>query len=140
MQVSAAPAPFLPVRGRTQRQLLDHIECHLDWPELNPRSTAAALGWPLRRVHAALHGEPLSFMRLVSRLRLQRARAMLLESRRPVIEVAFACGFDSLATFYRQYAAAFGSPPAAERDRLPWGIPPKSSAARGRPAGAGCTE
>lgn len=101
----------------TLEHVLQHIEHHLDDPALSPGSTAAALGWSVRQVHAVLDGQPLSFMRCVTRLRLNRARALLQRGRGPVIEVAFACGFDSLATFYRQYVAAFGSTPAAERSR-----------------------
>ena len=105
-------------KGLAQRQRLQlHVEQHLAWPDLSPRSTAAALGWSVRRVHAALSDGPQTFMRLVTQLRLQRAQQRLREGQGPVVTVAFACGFDSLSTFYRQYGAAFGCPPGAERAR-----------------------
>lgn len=100
-----------------RRTLMAHIEQHFDQTDLCPRKAAAALGWPLRRVHAVMGGEPLSFMRCVTRLRLDAARRLLAERRLTVTEAAFACGFDSLATFYRQYGAAFGTTPATERQR-----------------------
>jgi transcriptional regulator GlxA family with amidase domain len=53
----------------------------------------------------------------VARRRLQRAQALLAQPHGSVTEVAFACGFNSLATFYRQYASAFGASPAGHRRR-----------------------
>jgi len=51
------------------------------------------------------------------RLRLERARQLLAESKRPVSEIALATGFASRAHFSRAYLQAFGTPPAARRGR-----------------------
>jgi AraC-like DNA-binding protein len=49
--------------------------------------------------------------------RLEHARLLL--SQRPgrsVADIAYACGFDGLSTFYRNFRAAFGTSPAEFRD------------------------
>lgn len=48
-------------------------------------------------------------------LRLQRAKAMLLHSTSSITEVAFNCGFASVASFSRSYKSKFGHPPSAGR-------------------------
>ncbi len=48
-------------------------------------------------------------------LRLQRARALLQYSELPIMKVAVACGFSSLAHFSRCYRLWAGKPPSAER-------------------------
>lgn len=48
-------------------------------------------------------------------LRLARARALLLETTKPVLDVAVACGFVSASHFSRCYRAAYGRRPSDER-------------------------
>ena len=50
-------------------------------------------------------------------LRLERARQLLAESRRPIAEIALATGFASRAHFTRAYRGAFGSSPGSRRPR-----------------------
>ena len=58
-----------------------------------------------------------SFSRTVTAMRLDEARGQLLENpTRPVADIAFACGFESLATFYRGFRSAFGMAPGDVRD------------------------
>jgi len=52
---------------------------------------------------------------LVLRLRLDLAARELRLSNRPILELSQACGFASLAHFYRSFAARFKSTPAAFR-------------------------
>jgi len=40
---------------------------------------------------------------------------------RPVTEIALACGFDSLATFYRTFRRAYGMTPGDVREVQPHG-------------------
>lgn len=49
------------------------------------------------------------------KLRLERARAMLLETTKPILDVAVACGFSSASHFSRCYRAAYGHKPSDER-------------------------
>lgn len=53
--------------------------------------------------------------RYVTRLRLERAAALLRGSEREVAEVANACGFASAASFTSLFARRFGAPPARFR-------------------------
>ncbi|MDB5584935.1 MAG: GlxA family transcriptional regulator [Bradyrhizobium sp.] len=49
------------------------------------------------------------------KLRLERARQLVLQSSLPLTEIAVACGFNSAGTFSKSYRAEFGEPPRNER-------------------------
>jgi transcriptional regulator GlxA family with amidase domain len=49
------------------------------------------------------------------RARLSRARALLRQTSKPVLEIAVMCGFASASHFSRAYRGAYGHPPKAER-------------------------
>lgn len=49
-------------------------------------------------------------------LRLAHARELLTETNIPIKAVAFECGYDDLAHFYRTFATFFGRPPGAWRE------------------------
>ncbi len=70
-------------------------------------------------------------------LRLARARQLLLQTSRPIVDIAFACGFVSAPHFSKCYRDRYGVPPRGERRR---GRPPDPAgggdAARA-PAGGG---
>lgn len=51
-------------------------------------------------------------------LRLDRARHLLLQTEKPVTEIACACGFESVGHFARVYRATYGVSPMAQRGRL----------------------
>lgn len=51
-------------------------------------------------------------------MRLERARNLLIQTEASVIDVAFACGFESAGHFARVYRAAYGLTPMLQRDRL----------------------
>jgi len=61
------------------------------------------------------HSTGLRFVEYVARFRAERARAMLQEGDQPVIDVAFACGFQSLSQFNRVFLARFGLRPGEVR-------------------------
>jgi AraC-like DNA-binding protein len=53
-----------------------------------------------------------SFSQTVTALRLEASRRLLMSApQRSISDVAFACGFESLATFYRAFRAAQGTTP-----------------------------
>ena len=54
-------------------------------------------------------------------LRLARARQLLLQTSRPIVDIAFACGFVSAPHFSKCYRDRYGVPPRDERRR---GRPP----------------
>ena len=63
-------------------------------------------------------------------LRLARARQLLLQTARPIVDIAFACGFVSAPHFSKCYRDRYGVPPREER-RL--GRPPAGVTTAARP-------
>ncbi len=53
----------------------------------------------------------LRFVEYVARVRAERARSLIADTDRPITEVAFACGFQSLSQFNRTMRAHFGCQP-----------------------------
>jgi AraC family carnitine catabolism transcriptional activator len=53
--------------------------------------------------------------RFYVRLRLERARTLVLQGARPVREIALECGFGSTSHFCHAYRAAFHTSPTADR-------------------------
>ena len=89
------------------------IARHLSNAELSPAFVADLLGVSLRHLHGLFEASGTSFSRAVTAQRLKQSRRLLIEApERPVSQIALACGFDSLATFYRAFQTAHGMPPA----------------------------
>jgi PAS domain S-box-containing protein len=94
---------------------LDHLEAHYD-EDLSPTLLAERAGIP-----------PVRFARLIKRLfrttpsqliahtRLTAASRMLEESRKPIAEIAHACGFYDHSAFTRAFRAATGMTPTRFR-------------------------
>lgn len=94
-----------------------HIDRHLATPDLSPATVAAALGISVRSLHLLFEPTGASFARHVLRRRLEECRSALLGTpARPVIDIAFAWGFNSLSSFYRAFQAAFGTSPGDLRE------------------------
>jgi AraC-like DNA-binding protein len=95
-----------------------HIKVHLADPALTPASTAAALGISVRQLHLLFEPTGSTFGQYVLRQRLLQCRdgiAGATGTTRKVVDIAFGWGFNSMATFYRAFAAEFGTPPSALR-------------------------
>jgi len=94
-----------------------HVEANLDDPNLTAQSAARALGMSVRSLHMALDGTSHSFGELVLRRRLELCRALLSQWDRveSIADLAFACGFNSLSSFYRAFRRHFGTCPRALR-------------------------
>ena len=58
------------------------------------------------------------------RVRLTRARELLRQTSKPVLDIAVMCGFTSVSHFSRAYRVAFGHPPRAERQILATPVSP----------------
>jgi len=56
--------------------------------------------------------------RYLQRRRVERAMELLRETERPVTEICFDVGFNSLGTFSRTFRAIVGEPPTAYRTRF----------------------
>ncbi|MDI4238435.1 AraC family transcriptional regulator [Bradyrhizobium sp. Arg237L] len=84
----------------------------LHQPGLSPAQVAQELGISLRQVHVLFEPTGLSFSRTLAALRVRKAGELLaMAPSRPVADVAYACGFDSLATFYRAFRNYYGMTP-----------------------------
>lgn len=59
----------------------------------------------------------LRFVEYVARVRAERARQLILETERPITEIAFACGFQSLSQFNRTMRSHHGCEPRKLRPR-----------------------
>ncbi|HAO40096.1 MAG TPA: AraC family transcriptional regulator [Afipia sp.] len=81
-------------------------------PDLSSATVAAELAISLRQVHVLFEPTGLSFARTLTAMRLKEARRLLgLTPARQVADIAYACGFDSIATFYRVFRSAYGMTP-----------------------------
>lgn len=102
-----------------------YVDRHLAEPNLAPAAAAAALGISVRQLHVLFEPTGTSFARYVQQRRLEACRTALASPRdgqRPVADIAFGCGFNSLSVFYRAFQAAYGASPgdfreAARRER-----------------------
>lgn len=84
--------------------------------DLTPAGIAGALGISLRHLHLLFEESPHSFSRTLAILRVEEAHKLLVEQPElPVLQVAQACGFESLATFYRLFNGIYGMSPGDAR-------------------------
>ncbi|MCP5074811.1 MAG: GlxA family transcriptional regulator [Rhodobacteraceae bacterium] len=100
-----------PKVAKAIRQMEDSIEDPLSVTEI-----ARSVGLSVRRLEMLFASEfGTSPGRYFRQLRLQEAKRMVLDTRRPLQDVAVRCGFNSQAAFSRAFAEFFGSPPGALR-------------------------
>jgi transcriptional regulator GlxA family with amidase domain len=72
----------------------------------------------LRSLHLLFEPTGVSFARYVLHRRLQECRATLASpahAHRSIIDISFACGFNSLAAFYSAFQREFGMAPGEAR-------------------------
>jgi len=74
------------------------------------------------------HNTGLRFVEYVARVRAERAKALIVETDKPVTDVAFACGFQSLSQFNRTMRAHFGCQPRELRRKPARTAPAKGAA------------
>lgn len=105
------------VRAGRLQLARDIIDRDLHQSELSPGDMAARLGVSVRHLQMLFEPTGTSYARYVLGRRLERARQMLLQSPdAAVADIAQACGFQSLATFYRAFRAAFDMSPGDCRE------------------------
>lgn len=97
---------------------IEMMRTHLDDP-IPPSRIAAELQISTRQLER-LFGRYLntSPKKYFMEMRLERARHLLLQTEMSVIDVAFACGFESPGHFSRVYRTAFGVTPMMQRGRI----------------------
>ncbi|HEX2841542.1 AraC family transcriptional regulator [Hyphomicrobium sp.] len=85
--------------------------------DLSPALVAKLLGISVRGLHLLFEPTGQSFSRAVTAARLAEAhRQLLADPARPVVDIAFACGFESMATFYRVFRHTYGFAPSELRN------------------------
>lgn len=88
------------------------IARHLQNPDLAPTMVADELGVSVRHLHMLFETAAKSFSQTVTDERLKRSRRLMREApERLIADIATSCGFESLATYYRVFNAAYGMAP-----------------------------
>ncbi|MCK1386482.1 helix-turn-helix transcriptional regulator [Bradyrhizobium sp. 21] len=96
------------------------IARHLQDPDLAPMRVADLLGVSVRHLHMLFESAAKSFSQTVTDQRLKQSRRLMREAPdRLIADIATSCGFDSLATYYRVFNAAYGMAPGDFRARAP---------------------
>ena len=106
------------VRGAHLQEILASIKSSFDNAAFSPQQLAARLGLTQRYVQDLLHETGSTFSERVLELRLQKARAMLGDSRYDrlkISEIAYACGFNEVSYFNRCFRRRFGAAPGQFR-------------------------
>lgn len=99
------------------RRLIAH---HLQDPGLAPNMVADLLGVSVRHLHMLFETAAKSFSQTVTDERLKQSRRLMREAPdRLIADIATSCGFESLATYYRVFNAAYGMAPGDFRARAP---------------------
>jgi AraC-like DNA-binding protein len=101
------------LRATRLHRIRAYINAEQADPDLSAQSAARALGMSVRSLHLALAPTGCSFGDLLQRARLASCHAMLA---RPactatIADIAFACGFNSLSSFYRAFRRFYGACP-----------------------------
>lgn len=98
------------------------IARHLQDPDLAPIMVADQLGVSVRHLHMLFETAEKSFSQTVTDERLKQSRRLIREApERLIADIATAGGFESLATYYRVFNAAYGMAPGDFRARGPEG-------------------
>jgi AraC-like DNA-binding protein len=106
------------LRAARLSQACRSITRHLSQASLSPAMVADLLGVSVRHMHMLFEGTGQSFSQTVAAQRIRLSGRLLREAPgRPIAEVARACGFESLATFYRVFRATKGMSPGEFRAR-----------------------
>ncbi|WP_027572276.1 helix-turn-helix transcriptional regulator [Bradyrhizobium sp. WSM1743] len=88
------------------------IARHLQDPHLAPTMVADLLEVSVRHLHMLFETAEKSFSQTVTDERLKQSRRLLREApERLIADIAASCGFESLATYYRVFSAAYGMAP-----------------------------
>ncbi len=95
--------------------MVRHVLENLDKPLLNAQVTAVTGLHENYAVSLFSRTMQVPLKQFINRMRLMRARALLVESSTAISAVAEQCGFTSMTQFYAQFRAGYGISPAALR-------------------------
>jgi len=100
---------------------IEIMEQNLQEP-LSVQDIAATVGLSSRQMSRVFQDNlDQSPSRLYLKLRLERARQLLRQTSMRILDIAFACGFQSNAALSRAYRSVYGYPPLQERRRMDGG-------------------
>lgn len=100
------------------QQVYDYIQGHTEGPLPNAHEFARRFGtneYELKREFKKCFGT--SIYQYYTTLRLERARALILGTHRPLWEIARECGFEDYSGFAKAYGKQYGKSPAKARER-----------------------
>ncbi len=101
-------------------QAMEMLRLNLHRPDLSPAWFARSLGISLRQVHVLFEPTGRTFAETLSAMRIERVCVQLQQNpARGVADIAYSCGFDSMATFYRLFRRAQGMTPGDLREQSP---------------------
>ncbi len=105
--------------------IINYLNTHVTEP-LSLADLSGALGYSRYEI-SRIFSQKLhtSFTQYRNMLRLQMAAPLLTETSRPIIDIAFSCGFESLRTFYRAFEQQYRMSPKEFRSAR--SIPPRNS-------------
>lgn len=104
------------IRAGLRYLALDIMAAQQHQIDLSPALVARSLGLSVRHLHMLFEDAEHTFSRTLASMRASEAQRLLVG--RPdltVSQVAYACGFESLATFYRVFRTAYGMAPGDAR-------------------------
>ncbi len=97
------------------QRAVDYIESHLD-DDVTTADVAGTVGLSMWHFHRVFHAVTGATIQEYARLRrLDRAAHALLETRRPIVDIAFDGRFESQEAFTRAFRKAYGMPPGKFR-------------------------
>jgi AraC-like DNA-binding protein len=106
------------VRAAKLQQAKEYVSKHLTDPRLTPAQTATAIKVSVRQLHLLFEPTGMSFAQHVQCRRLEECHAALTSASsrdRSVTDIAYAWGFNNLASFYRAFRRRFGGSPGEVR-------------------------
>jgi transcriptional regulator GlxA family with amidase domain len=96
-------------------RVLQRMEAALEHP-VGRRELAALAGVSMRQLERLFASHLRSTIDVqYRRIRLERARTLLLQTALPILEIALVCGFRAASHFSRSYKAVYGVAPQSER-------------------------
>lgn len=105
--------------AEARRMVIRHLtDRHAAEPDFDLTRLSAKAGIPARTVQHLLSEVDLSFSQILAEARLRRARLMLMDpdcDALAVADLAFACGFLNVTSFYRAFRRRYGLTPSDMR-------------------------
>jgi AraC-like DNA-binding protein len=113
LAAAESPSSQAAIRAGRLRTAREIIERDLPVSSLSATVMAVKLGISVRQLQLLFESTGTSYARYVLSRRLERARLLLAQpGTTPVADIASACGFESLATLYRNFRTAYGMSPS----------------------------